>query len=438
MKKYLYKLNIWGEGEVDETIQYEDSLYISENNLSENDILHDEDEPYIAFYDMVFKHYLGFNNFEELEIEDKIPCNFTENECLPNNFYNSLLWFNQAVNKYSSSMKIKEAQKIIKDFNELNHILNLENARQITEIDIVYAQAYYKTKLERLEYCQRVIKEIVKLLTPPIIEKYDYIITPYKNERQREEKDISFSDIIDIHEEQQIYPNIDYELLNEWNEKEYKKQQQQQLYDNWNNIDFLRHTILGYLFLLVERLFSLLDNLLFCIQFDEHNKSFDNQLYTSLKCHILQTQQTFLVEEEKLKVSFDKTLFTLDSINNEEVNKTPNEEANRILNEIFSVSNRALGTKMLNKIDQDFQISTNCHFPKRQLGIIIYIMYCSETVHFSLSFEKFKKEICSYYAKENISIKPNKVRQEAIALYNDKIYMFRDYNINTKKLYGKG
>lgn len=437
MKKYLYKLNIWGEGTVDETVQYKDSLYISENNLSENDILHDEDEPYIAFYDMVFKHYLGYNNFEELEIEDKIPCNFTENEYLPNNFYNSLLWFNQTVNKYSSFMKIKEAQKIIKDFNELNHTLNLENARQITEIDIVYAQAYYKTKnLERLEYCQRVIKEIVKLLTPPIIGKYDYIITPYKNERKREE-DTSFSDIVGILEERLIYPNIDYELLNEWNEKEYKKQQQQQLYNNWNNIDFLKHTILGYLFLLVERLFSLLDNLLFCIQFDDHDKSFDNQLYTSLEHHILQTQQTFSIEEEKLKVSFDKTLFTLDSINNEEVNKTPNEETNRILNEIFSVSNRALGTKMLNKIDQDFQISTNCHFPKRQLGIIIYIMYCSETVHFSFSFEKFKKKICSYYAKENISIKPNKVRQEAIALYNDKIYMFRDYNINTKKLYGK-
>lgn len=438
MKKYLYKLNISGEGPVDEIVQYKESLYISENNLSENDILHDEDEPYIAFYNMVFKHYLyqNHNSFKELEIGDKIPCNFTQNDYLPNNFYNSLLWFNQAVNKYNSFMSIKEAQKIIKDFNELNHILELEDTTQITEIDIVYAQAYYKIRdLERLEYCQRVISEIIKLLTSPIIEKYDYIITPYKNEREKEEEYTSFKDILkglkEDYEKHQIYPNIDN------NKKEYKKQKQQKLYDNWNNIDFLKHTILESLFLLAESLFSLLDNLLFCIQFDNRDKSFDNQLYTSLKHHILQTQQTFLIEEEKLKVSFGKTFLTLDSIKSEEINKTNNEEANKILNEIFSVSNRALGTRMLNKIDQDFQISTNCHFPKRQLGTIIYIMYCSKTVHFSLSFEKFKKKICSYYAKENISIKPNKVRQEAITLYNDKIYIFRDYNINKKKLHGE-
>ena len=85
----------------------------------------------------------------------------------------------------------------------------------------------------------------------------------------------------------------------------------------------------------------------------------------------------------------------------------------------------------MNDIDEHYYISKSVKFPKRKLAIIAYILQHCELFN-KMSYETFKQNICWYYGKENISMKPNKIKNEALQEYYKKEFVYKKYDIVIK------
>lgn len=398
MKKYLYNLCFHIENAM-----LEGGYCIDSQDLSIADIKSEEEEDrFVAFENMISTHYdfcyKEWTSITDLEINDKLACSFTYNKYLPDKFFKSLSWFNKAIQQY---VDVDKTQKELQ--NSLSEIEILDCCRNhkwetMTETTIIHTQCHYLFHFnKRVGYCETIVREIMKVLNIVAIETFDRIIKSRKVELNLFQIDYD-----------KCVSNL----------------------QEGDDVTILKNNLLYYLERIALEIEFILGELNGCLRYSPWG--FDVIRQNSLKNSILFYKRQLIIEKKKFEIEHKEIAITLLDIKSEKSIVIDKDDKGKILETIFPVSKRQSGMKMLDEVDKYYMISVNPKYPKRELGVIIYIMYCSRYVPSDLSFETFKQNICAYYGKENISIKPNKIRKEAInnyVLYQDMRYSKCDVNL---------
>lgn len=416
MKKYLYYLIFHREDTI-----LEEGYCLSDKNLSENDIKSsDEDDQFSAFEEMIDSNFIfdeGSAGITDLEIRDKIECSFTYNKYLPDNLYLSLQWFNQAMALYDDAsatqdVLTKSLQKIESIdclrlctiqcpaiFEGLPDTEDLELLLKET-LCIRVAGNYLQYRDKRIKYAEIILREIVKLLNYNSLSMFDSCM---KSLIQTNIKKQSNGELLHLKEGKQL-----------------------SIYD-------LKHNILYYAERLVLEIKYIMGELRDVIRYLGDDTLFQSAtlyLYDSFKDAILNFKRRLILERMHIEIEHKEIPVTLGNILKEKdlaLNKSDREFIFKELCPLYKNEKKA--KKILDDMDKFHNISVRPKFPKRQLGVLIYLLFHCDWFDKSLSFESFKQKICAYYGKDDISIKPNKVRQEAMIEYQNRDFLYKEWGL---------
>ena len=423
-KLYLYYLEIHTEG----GYSY-DGYCLSDKNLSEEDIKSDETGCKIeAFREMIKTNatFYWFNGgISDLKIRNKIPCAFNYNKYIPDNLYKSLTWFDRAMksidNTFVSQGELKQLLKEIKVIDFYRDAVNSQ--REEKETLAISVKTNYLTSANQVfRYCEIILEEIIKIVSSNSISCFDRNIISVLTQKEIEHAKIeTLSDFLalvrDLNSNQLVSLKSGDNLCTK---------------DLHNNILYYAERIvfeIGHIFYeLIKRPYFIL-NEEEDVQVYDSNESFEKIL--------LNFKKILIKEKEYMKIQQRDIDLTLEDIKNEKKTKAVFEEDDKekIFQELCPLlKNKKEAKNILDKMDEYHKISTSYKFPKRKLGVLIYILFCCKCFNPKLSFEAFKQRVCAYYGKDNISIKPNKIHNEAIAEYNNHDYMYKNWGIKLQDL----
>ena len=149
------------------------------------------------------------------------------------------------------------------------------------------------------------------------------------------------------------------------------------------------------------------------------------EIFIQFKIRLIKEKKKHIIENQNYSVSL------VDLFNEKENDTILNDKDTILSTLVSSFKKREKVQSMLDDIDEHYYISKSVKFEKRKLAIIVYILQYCELFN-RMSYETFKKNICWYYGKENVSMKPNKIQEEAIQEYYKKEFLYKKYNISIK------
>lgn len=415
IKEYLYYIVFY----IEEALLYE-GYCINEKDLSESDIKgDDEDDRFEAFYEMLDKRFSNeigeFNSVygtTSLEITEKLECLFSFNKYLPDSLYKSLHWFNKAMLLLNDDdASIDNVKKSIREIEQIDcfrfddYFKGCENQLKETKIISVKEHYFYDLK-KRVKYCEIILHEILKIISIECISIFDKI---YSNNKD---------DSWDTRKIQIFTKNANPSSLYEFKE---------------NILYFAERLVLEIGFILEE-----IVNLGLKYQMTPYMPTpCGMYIGVSFRDTLLRAKRRIIIERKKIEIENEEIPLTLSELKKEKNIAFSSDEKEKIFKELCPLlKNQKAGENLLKEIDEYYLISNTPDFRKRKLGIICYITYCTNLFDENFSFEKFKEKFCNYYGKANISIKPNKIRAEAIHEYEiHKITLYKGVTINLNKLY---
>ena len=150
-----------------------------------------------------------------------------------------------------------------------------------------------------------------------------------------------------------------------------------------------------------------------------------SDVFIMFKIRLIKEKKKHIIENKDYSVSLN------DLFNEKEYDTILNDKDTVLSTLVSSFKKREKVQAMLDDIDEHYYISKSVKFEKRKLAIIVYILQYCELFN-RMSYETFKKNICWYYGKENVSMKPNKIQEEAIQEYYKKEFLYKKYNISIK------
>lgn len=420
MKKYLYHLYF-------EADTVEEGYCLSNKDLSEDDIKpEDEDNRFEAFGEMIDSNFIfneGSAGISHLEIMDKLECSFAYNKYLPDNLYLSLLWFNQAMklydNAFASQDDLKKSLQKIRpiDCLRLNvvpdsytlgeNVIESESLELLLKESLIIRVAgnYLQYRDKRIRYAEIILREIVKLLDYNSLSMFDSYM---KDVIQTNVKRRSNGELLHLQEGKQL-----------------------SIYD-------LKHNILYYAERLVLEIKYIMGELRDVIRYWGDDTLFQSAtlyLYDSFKDAILNFKRRLILERMHIEIEHKEIPVTLGNIVKEKdlaLNKSDRAFVFKELCPLYKNEKKA--KRILDDMDKFHNISVTPKFPKRQLGVLIYVLFHCDCFDKNLSFESFKQKICAYYGKDDISIKPNKVRQEAMIEYQNRDFLYKEWGLTLSDL----
>ena len=425
MKKYLYYLIFHREGAI-----LEEGYCLSNKDLSEKDIKsEDEDDPFEAFEEMIGTNFIfdeGSAGISDLIIRDKIECSFTYNKYLPDSLYKSLRWFNQAMLLHHDASACQEdLESCLREIepidclrlcmvpaipypadsamsNMLNELMDSEDLELFSKetLSIMVTGNYLQYRDKRIRYAEIILKEIVKLLDYNSLLIYDSNIERLirQNAKRRDN-----GEFLHLKEGEQL------------------------------SISDLKHNILYYAERLVLEIKYIMGELRDVIRYlgeDTLRISTTLYLYDSFLDAILKFKRRLLLEKKHIKIEREEIPLTFNDIKKEKDTAFTQQDRELIFKELCpSFKTEKKAKKILDEMDEYYCISINPKFPKRQLGMLIFLLHQCNYFNKKLSYETFKQKVCAYYGKDDISIKPNKIRREAIAEYQNRELLYKDWGL---------
>lgn len=362
------------------------------------------------------------NNFKILS---KAEYKLSYNKLLPDNLFKALSWFNKAItlyNEYNIDMG-EEPELIIKHTNEAFTDIIFRNwdFNNLTETSYLgCVNRNIDDKLKKIQHAEMVLKYILKEINIDKVAEYDCIIQEYKSSHWKEIENIKWK-FGEPQENKVIRGNIGHypiiiPIKGAIELEDYK-------------INLLTH--IGKLvseirFILAELLDSIMDYKPF--EGMNYNSLFYENLsdvFIMFKIRLIKEKKKHIIENKDYSVSLN------DLFNEKEYDTILNDKDTVLSTLVSSFKKREKVQAMLDDIDEHYYISKSVKFEKRKLAIIVYILqYCD--LFNRMSYETFKKNICWYYGKENVSMKPNKIQEEAIQEYYKKEFLYKKYNISIK------
>jgi len=435
---YLYIINV--------NLPYGDyySIFSSENNydiqLNKN-TLYTDSNILRSFRGMVFADPNIVKDpddywINDFKIYDKIEYKLTHNKLIPDNLYKAFSWLNEAISIYDSiyddgydeyegfEQEEKDCKTIIKHIENAN----TEKLFRYWDSNILKESAfccltnrYIENKLLKIQHAEAILNEILKGLEIDSIKSFDSNIKEYELSHNTEIEDVrSYS-----------------------KDKPLQKQKLRGGIGHWpivipvnnpNSIKEYKINLLFHIGMLVSEirfiLCELLDSIMEYKPFQSTHFNFLNfdrfeDALLAFKIRLIKERKKYTIENQKYSVS-------LIDIKKEKTEHTYDKDAILLsLSPNFKKQEKI--KTLLNDIDEHYYISKSVKFPKRKLAIIAYILQHCELFN-KMSYETFKQNICWYYGKENISMKPNKIKNEALQEYYKKEFVYKKYNIAIKRI----
>lgn len=411
------------EFHIEDTVYYE-GYFISDKNLSEDDIKSGEDEyEFEAFEDMIESNAaidVEEGAISDLEIKNKTVCSFTYNKYIPDSLYKSLHWFNKAISALRyNSISQKDLEQLLKEIKPIDCLRNEYDDSDMKETLAIRVMGNYMPYIEkRIRYCDKFLYEVVKILDIDNIYYYDSRISELleqKKEAARQKQISCLQELIDREE------SLDERTV-------LSLRQGEQL-----NISDLINNVLYYAERMVLEIKFVLGDLVDVVNFNSSERiTYFYGIYveSSFKDAILDFKRRLILERKCLGLRKREIGVTLTDIKGEKESAFDESEKEKIFKELCPLyKNEKVARRILDELDKYHSISITTGFSKRKLGVLIYLLRQCECFDRRLSFEKFKQKICAYYGKEDISIKPNKVRQEAIEEYNQRDFLYKGFGM---------
>lgn len=359
---------------------------------------------------------------KDFNILSKVDFKLSYNNFLPDNLFKSLNWFNKAIMLYDNYIEeFEEPVLLIKHIEEAytNKIFRNWDFNNLKETSYCgHINRNIKERTKKIQHAETVLKCILKEINIDRIYEYDDIIQEYIESHANEIKEVvqwryDESEEIKIlrgglgHKPIIVPPKSPVDL------EDYK-------------IILLTH--IGKLvseirFIFAELLNSIMDY-----------KPFDTIFYNSLFFDSLEDvfitfKIRLIKEKKKCAIENQEYSMNLAELQNEKENNYQLNDKDTIMSTLVSsFKKREKAQTILNEIDEHYYISNSIKFEKRKLAIIAYILQHCEIFN-NMSYETFKKNICWYFGKENVSMKPNKIKEEAIQEYYQKEFLYKKHNI---------
>ena len=394
---------------------------------------------YNSFMDMIFSDPAIFVTgpedyfINDINIVSKIEYKLSYNKLLPDNLYKSLSWFNNAMRLYETLYieeydDTYEEEKVINTIKDTIEKAYTDKIFRYFKTDILkesafcgFSNRFLEDKMKRIQHAEAVLTEIIKEIEIESIKSFDTYIHEYElshNTEIQEYKTIKPKIKLGTEEISLASGHWPYIIpfTNPKRLKEYK-------------INLLFH--IGMFVSEIRLIFTeTLDSVTSLKPFYSPTNYLPYERFEDVflyfKTRLIKEKKKYIIENQDYSIS----LFDLKKEKTEHVN-----DKATILSSLSSnFKKQEKITVLLNDIDEHYYISNSVKFPKRQLAIIAFILQHCELFN-KMSYESFKQNICWYFGKENISMKPNKIKNEAIQEYYKKEFLYKKYNITIKEPY---
>lgn len=373
--------------------------------LSNENILFSEEKDYII---------------KDFKILSKTEYNISYNKFLTNNLFKSFDWFNKAVSLYINDDIQKEPiiEHIQKAYTEkIFRNWDSSNLKETTYLDFVNRNI--KDGMKRIQHAEAILKAILKEIKINAIKDFDNAMYEYL----------------------QSYPTKTLDM-EEWEEllaiRTIRIGSGENLIitpiENPIDVDDFKINLLSHIGKFVSEIRFILSELIDSIMdYEQTSGTIYNRLeydrlediLVQFKIRLIKEKKKHIIEKQNYSVSL------VDLFNEKEDNTVLNDKDTILSSLVSSFKKREKVQAMLDDIDEHYYISKSVKFEKRKLAIIVYILQYCELFN-KMSYEAFKKNICWYYGKENVSMKPNKIQEEAIQEYYKKEFLYKKYNITIK------
>ena len=390
-------------------------------------------EIFNSFRKMIFSDPNIFaSNFEDYFINDikivsKIDYKLTYNKLIPDNLYKSLSWFNDAIrilgNIYEGEYDDFEEEEAIKTITSHIEKAYTKNIFRHWDTNILkessfcaFSNRYMQDTMNKIHHTEAILNEILKVIDIESIKFFDTLILEYEKSHNTELENIYRIDFNTTKEIKEIRGGIGH-----WpNIIPFK---------NPNSLEEHKGNLLFHIGMFVSEIrliFSeLLDSIMNYKPFQTthfeylYYKSFEDVIL-NFKIRLIKEKKKYIIENQNYGVS----LIDLKKEKIENIN-----DKTSILIALSSNFKKQEKIKvLLDDIDEHYYISKSVKFSKRKLAIIAFILQHCEIFN-KMSYETFKQNICWYYGKENVSMKPNKIKEEAIQEYYKKEFIYKKYGI---------
>lgn len=359
-------------------------------------------------------------HINEFKILSKVEYNTSHDKYLTDNLFKSFDWFNKAVSLYVDYNAQKESiiEHIQKAYTE--KIFRNWDSRNLKETTYLgFVNRSIKDGMKRIQHAEAIFKAILKEIKINAIKDFDNAMYEYL----------------------QSYPTKTQDM-EEWEEllaiKTLRIGSGENLIitpiENPIDVDDFKINLLSHIGKFVSEIRFILSELIDSIMdYEQTSGTIYNRLdYDRLEEIFIQFKIRLIKEKKKHIIENQNYSVSLVDLFNEKENDTILNDKDTILSTLVSsFKKREKVQSMLDDIDEHYYISKSVKFEKRKLAIIVYILQYCELFN-RMSYETFKKNICWYYGKENVSMKPNKIQEEAIQEYYKKEFLYKKYNISIK------
>ena len=418
-KKYLYDL----EFHIEDAFYYE-GYFISDKNLSRADIKSGGDEYEFEVFEDMIDMNTTINRVDggisDLKIRNKTVCTFTYNKYIPDSLYKSLHWFNKAISALRhNSFSQKDLEQLLKEIKPIDCLRDEYDDSDLKETLAIRVMGNYMQYQEkRIRYCERFLYEVVKILDIDNIYYYDNHISELFEQKKEAAKQKQISSLQDLMDREK---SLDARTVLSLRQSEQP------------NTSDLINNVLCYAERMVLEMKFVLGDLVDVVNFNSSERiSYFYGVYikSSFKDAILDFKRRLILERKCLELRKREIAVTLTYIKGEKESAFDENDKEKIFKELCPFyKNEKVARRILDELDKYHSISITTGFSKRKLGVLIFLLFKCECFDRRLSFEKFKQKVCAYYGKDDISIKPNKIRQEAIEEYTKRDFLYKGFGM---------
>ena len=423
-REYLYDVELdYSDGKLRTIFSspYDFELNLNYNQYSKDlDIFHQFNE--MLFSDATIAFISESENFSinDFKILSKVDYSTSYNKLIPNNLFKSLAWFNKAVALYND-YSIDEVELFIEHIQKAytEKIFRNLDSNILKETALCgYINESIKDKGKKIQHAEAILRSIMKEISISTIRNCDKATNEFLQSYPQKNEDMEQWEWEELCALKEIRIGSSYNLIFP-------------PIINPTNIDDYRTNLLSHIGKLVAELGFMLSELIGSIL--GHSDDVYTDLYLErLEDILLKFKIRLIKEKKKYVIEHQAYSVSLEDLKNEKEENFANFDKDAILSVLVSSFKKKEKVQaILNDIDEHYYISKSVKFPKRKLAIIAYILQHCELFN-KMSYETFKQNICWYYGKENISMKPNKIKNEALQEYYKKEFVYKKYDIVIK------
>lgn len=423
-REYLYDVELdYSDGKLRTIFSspYDFELNLNYNQYIKNlDIFHQFNE--MLFSDATIAFISESENFSinDFKILSKVDYSTSYNKLIPNNLFKSLAWFNKAVALYND-YSIDEVELFIEHIQKAytEKIFRNLDSNILKETALCrYINESIKDRGKKIQHAEAILRSIMKEISISTIRNCDKATNEFLQSYPQKNEDMEQWEWEELCALKEIRIGSSYNLIFP-------------PIINPTNIDDYRTNLLSHIGKLVAELGFMLSELIGSILGHSDDVYTDlclerlEDILLKFKIRLIKEKKKYVIEHQAYSVS-------LEDLKNEKEENFANFDKDAILSVLVSSFKKKEKVQaILNDIDEHYYISKSVKFPKRKLAIIAYILQHCELFN-KMSYETFKQNICWYYRKENISMKPNKIKNEALQEYYKKEFVYKKYDIVIK------